>query len=194
MNVGIKPLEGDTLTSDITNTVRTSKQSKRITGDSLLNYININPGIRYRELLRLSGFGNGVLTYHLFMLERKGKIRVHRIRTKITRYYLSQIPDKDTNMLSSLKNKMTRQLVMYILTHDMCSFSSIVECSGKAPSTISWHLNRLRDTGIISVETSERSQHYTLVNSIEVKKILRSYKQAFMDKSVDNYVEMMNQL
>lgn len=194
MNVGIKPLEGDTLTSDSTNTVRTSKQSKRITGDSLLNYININPGIRYRELLRLSGFGNGVLTYHLFMLERKGKIRVHRIRTKITRYYLSQIPDKDTNMLSSLKNKMTRQLVMYILTHDMCSFSSIVECSGKAPSTISWHLNRLRDTGIISVETSERSQHYTLVNSIEVKKILRSYKQAFMDKSVDNYVEMMNQL
>ena len=128
------------------------------------------------------------------MLERKGKIRVHRIRTKITRYYLSQIPDKDTNMLSSLKNKMTRQLVMYILTHDMCSFSSIVECSGKAPSTISWHLNRLRDTGIISVETSERSEHYTLVNSIEVKKILRSYKQAFMDKSVDNYVEMMNQL
>ena len=82
MNVGIKPLEGDTLTSDSTNTVRTSKQSKRITGDSLLNYININPGIRYRELLRLSGFGNGVLTYHLFMLERKGKIRVHRIRTE----------------------------------------------------------------------------------------------------------------
>lgn len=194
MSVGINPLESDTLTSDSPNTIRTSKQCKRITGDSLLNYISINPGIRYRELLRVSGSGNGVLTYHLFMLERMGKIRVHRIRNKITRYYLSQIPDKDTKMLSSLKNKVARQLVMYILTHDMCSFSSIVECGGKSPSTISWHLNRLRETGIISVETSERSQLYTLTNSREVKKILRCYKRAFMDKSVDNYVEMMNQL
>jgi predicted transcriptional regulator len=194
MNVEIKPLVGNTVTSDSTNTVKTSKQPKRITGDSLLNYIKINPGIRYRELLRLSGFGNGVVTYHLFMLENKGKIRVHRIRNKITRYYLSQIPIKDTRMLSILKNKMARQLVIHILTHDMCSFSSIVECSGKAPSTISWHLNRLRETGIISVQSAERSQLYTLVNSIEVKKILRSYKQAFMDKSVDNYVQMMNQL
>lgn len=83
---------------------------------------------------------------------------------------------------------------MYILTHDRCSFSSIVECGGKSQSTISWHLNRLRDTGIISVETSERSQLYTLTNRREVKKILRCYKRAFMDKSVDNYVEMMNQL
>lgn len=103
MNIEIKPLEEDILTSESTNIIETSKQSKRITGDSLLNYISINPGIRYRELLRLSGSGNGVLTYHLFMLESKGKIRVHRIRNKITRYYLSQIPDKDTKMLSSLK-------------------------------------------------------------------------------------------
>ncbi|HEY7079974.1 MAG TPA: ArsR family transcriptional regulator [Nitrososphaeraceae archaeon] len=194
MNVDIKPLEEGTLSSDSINTARAFKQSKRITGDSVLNYINIHPGIRYRELLRLSGFGNGVLSYHLLILERKGKIRVHRIRNKMTRYYLTQIPDKDTKMLSFLKNNMARQLVLYILNHDMCSFNSIVECSGKAPSTISWHLNRLRDTGIISVEAAERSQLYTIVNKKEVKKILSRYKQVFMDKSVDTFVEMINQL
>jgi predicted transcriptional regulator len=112
----------------------------------------------------------------------------------MTRYYLTHIPDKDTKMLSSLKNNIARQLVLYILTHDMCSFNSIVECNGKAPSTISWHLNRLRDTGIISVEAAERSQLYTIVNKKEVKKILSRYKQVFMDKSVDTYLEMINQL
>ncbi|HEY7078541.1 MAG TPA: hypothetical protein VH500_02500 [Nitrososphaeraceae archaeon] len=193
MNVDIKPLE-DILSSDSTNTARASKQSKRIPGDSVLNYINIYPGIRYRELLRLSGFGNGVLSYHILILERKGKIRVHRIRNKMTRYYLTHIPDKDTKMLSFLKNNIARQLVLHILTHDMCSFNSIVECSGKAPSTISWHLNRLKDTGIVSIEAAERSQLYTIVNKREVKKILSRYKQVFMDKSVDTYVEMINQL
>ena len=194
MNSESRVLEEPPLIYHHISTIQTSKEPKRIIDESILNYINIYPGIRYRELLRLSGFGNGVLTYHLLMLERKGKIRVHRIRNKITRYYLTQIPDKDAKIISSLKNKATRQLVLFILTHDMCSFSSIVECSGKAPSTISWHLNGLRDMGIVSTETRERSQLYTLVNSKEVKKILSSYKGVFLDESVDNYVEIMNQL
>jgi predicted transcriptional regulator len=37
--------------------------------DLLLNHIEQAPGIRYRELLRLTGFVNGVLTYHLAALE-----------------------------------------------------------------------------------------------------------------------------
>jgi predicted transcriptional regulator len=32
------------------------------------------PGIRYRELLRLSGLSNGVLTYHIANLEKFGRI------------------------------------------------------------------------------------------------------------------------
>jgi predicted transcriptional regulator len=33
--------------------------------NKLIRYINEQPGIRYRELLRLSGLSNGVLTYHI---------------------------------------------------------------------------------------------------------------------------------
>jgi predicted transcriptional regulator len=36
----------------------------------LVQYINENPGIRYRELLRLTSLANGVLTYHLSVLEK----------------------------------------------------------------------------------------------------------------------------
>jgi predicted transcriptional regulator len=173
---------------------RTSRESARVTSTSLLGYINKNPGIRYRELLRLSGAQNGVLSYHLSLLERKGKIRIHRTRNSMTRYYITQIPDKDTKIISSLKNGMMRQIVLYILTHDMCTFGDIVKSSGKAQSTISWYLNRLKDVGIISVETGERFQLYALADSKEIKKILCKYKNIFLDESVNNYVEMMNAL
>jgi DNA-binding transcriptional ArsR family regulator len=93
-----------------------------------------------------------------------------------------------------MRNKMTRQLVLFILEHDRCTFGEIVESSGKAPSTISWHLSRLRDAGIISVSYDERSQHYTVVDSKEIKKILVMYKDAFLDRAVDNYVGIMDQL
>ncbi len=173
---------------------RTIQEFRNDIDESLLECIYRNPGVRYRELLRIFHVGNGVLTYHLSILEKLGKIRVDRKRNKITRYYLTGVPDEDTDLIGQLRNKMTRQLVLFILEHDHCTFGEIVENSGKAPSTISWHLNRLRDAGIISMSYGERTQHYTIVDSREVKKILVMYKDAFLDKVVDNYVGIMDQL
>ena len=46
--------------------------------NKLINFINSQPGIRYRELLRLSGLTNGVLTYHITNLEKSGRIIADR--------------------------------------------------------------------------------------------------------------------
>ena len=178
----------------IEHSAQTFQEVRSGIDESLLTCIDRNPGVRYRELLRISRLGNGVLTYHLSILERMGKIRVDRKRSKITRYYLTGVPDGDTDLIGSMRNKVTRQLILFVLEHDLCTFSEIVGNSGKAPSTISWHLNRLRDVGIISVSLGERSHHYTVVDSREVKKILFTYKEAFLDKIVDNYVGIMDQL
>jgi predicted transcriptional regulator len=174
--------------------IQTIQEFRSDIDESLLVCIDRNPGVRYRELLRISRLGNGVLTYHLSTLERIGKIRVDRKRSKITRYYLTDVPYEDTDLIGQMRNKMTRQLILFILEHDRCTFGEIVENSGKASSTISWHLSRLRDAGVISVSLGERSQHYTVVDSREVKKILVIYKDAFLDKIVDNYVGIMDQL
>ena len=178
----------------IEHSAQTFQEVRSGIDESLLTCIDRNPGVRYRELLRISRLGNGVLTYHLSILERMGKIRVDRKRSKITRYYLTGVPDGDTDLIGSMRNKVTREIILFILEHNLCTFSEIVGNSGKAPSTISWHLNRLRDVGIISVSLGERSHHYTVVDSREVKKILFTYKEAFLDKIVDNYVGIMDQL
>jgi predicted transcriptional regulator len=178
----------------IEHSAQTFQEVRSGIDESLLTCIDRNPGVRYRELLRISRLGNGVLTYHLSILERMGKIRVDRKRSKITRYYLTGVPDGDTDLIGSMRNKVTREIILFILEHNLCTFSEIVGNSGKAPSTISWHLNRLRDVGIISVSLGERSHHYTVVDSREVKKVLFTYKEAFLDKIVDNYVGIMDQL
>jgi predicted transcriptional regulator len=188
------PAKSEGTSQLLENSVQTVQEFRNDIDESLLTCINRNPGVRYRELLRIFQLGNGVLSYHLSILERIGKIRVDRKRNKITRYYLTGVPDEDTDLIGQMRNKMTRQLVLFILEHDRCTFGEIVENSGKAPSTISWHLSRLRDAGIISVSYDERSQHYTVVDSKEIKKILVMYKDAFLDRAVDNYVGIMDQL
>ena len=44
----------------------------------LLVCIDENPGIRYRELLRMTNSSNGVLSYHINKLEKMELVNVER--------------------------------------------------------------------------------------------------------------------
>ena len=165
----------------------------------LMKHINAQPGIRYRELLRLSGLSNGVLTYHIANLEKSGRIIAARsINNKITRYYPNNIPIEETDIIGHIRNNAARQIILFILEHDSCTFNEIIEYTKKAPSTISWHLKRLRDSGIISVfynHTSRCQQLYKIRDFESITSILSKYKGSFaVDKIVNNYTDIMESL
>jgi predicted transcriptional regulator len=158
----------------------------------LLTNIEKNPGIRYRELLRTTGLVNGVLTYHLAALEKSDVIKVDR-QPGTTRYYMLTISDKEANILKYVRHTPLRQILLFILEHDQCTFNEIVSHIGKAPSTVSSHLRRLKDGGVISVRYGEY-QLYSLTEKDLVFDVLAKYKASFTDKVVDNYAEMMEEL
>ncbi len=158
----------------------------------LMNQIEQTPGIRYRELLRLTGLVNGVLTYHLAALEKANVIKVDR-ESRITRYYPVNVSEKESAILKFVRHEPIRQIVLFILEHDMSTFNEIVNHTGKAPSTVSSHLKRLKDAGIISVRYGEYHL-YRLVERDVVAEVLSKYKASFVDKAVDNYTHMVEEL
>jgi predicted transcriptional regulator len=160
----------------------------------LLHYIGENPGIRYRELLRISNISNGVLAYHLTLLEKSYRIKVDRNKNKkMTRYYSNNIPLTETNIIGYIRHDATMQIISFILEKDLCSFNEIVEHTKKAPSTISWHLKRLKEAGIISVQYGQYHL-YQITDREMVAEVLHKYKQSFIDKVVDNYTKIMEEL
>jgi len=158
----------------------------------LLEQIEHTPGIRYRELLRLTGLVNGVLTYHLAALEKANVIKVDR-GLRITRYYPVNVSEKESAILKYVRHEPIRQIVLFILEHDMPTFNEIVDHTGKAPSTVSSHLKRLKEAGIISVRYGE-CHLYRLVDRELVAEVLSKYKASFVDKVVDNYSQMIEEL
>ena len=162
----------------------------------LIRHINEQPGIRYRELLRLSGLSNGVLTYHITNLEKSRQIIVDRNnKTKTTRYYSNYIPAEETDIIGCIRNNSARQIIVFILDHDSCTFNEIIEYTKKAPSTISWHLKRLKAAGVISILYTGHCQHTYKVRDFEsVTNVLSKYKESFTDKIVNNYTEIMEDL
>jgi predicted transcriptional regulator len=158
----------------------------------LMNQIEHTPGIRYRELLRLTGLVNGVLTYHLAGLEKANVIKVDR-GSRITRYYPTNVSEKESAILKFIRHEPIRQIVLFILEQDMSTFNEIVNHTGKAPSTVSSHLKRLKEAGIISVRYGEY-QIYRIVERDFVAEVLSKYKESFVDKVVDNYIQMVEEL
>jgi DNA-binding transcriptional ArsR family regulator len=159
----------------------------------LLRSIEENPGIRYRELLRLTGLVNGVLSYHLSALERANVIKVNR-ESRITRYYPVNVSDKESAILKFVRHEPIRQILLFILEHDMCTFNEIVDHTGKAPSTVSSHLKRLREASIVLVRHGEYHQLYRVVERDLIAEVLSKYTASFTDKVVDNYTEMLEEL
>jgi predicted transcriptional regulator len=158
----------------------------------LLKHIEENPGIRYRELLRMADLVNGVLTYHLAALEKSDVIKVDR-QSRMTRYYPVSMPDNESAVLKFVRHEPVRQIVLFILKSDICTFNEIVEHTQKAPSTVSSHLKRLKEAGIISVKYGEY-QLYKLADKELVAEVLSKYKASFADRVVDNYAEMVEEL
>ena len=160
----------------------------------ILECIYNTPGIRYKELLRLTRLKNGVLSYHLTILEKLNKIRIDRHNKRVTRYYIVNIPKEESDIIGCFRNIVTRKITIFILQHDLCTFNEIVDHINKAPSTVSWHLKRLRDAGILLIIYGENHQLYRVADGDIIANILYKYKESFVDKVVNNYTEMMEEL
>ena len=159
----------------------------------LVKHMEQTPGIRYRELLRLTGLVNGVLTHHLAVLDKANIIKVYR-ESRLTRYYPVGVSDKESAILKFVRHEPTREILLFILENETCTFNEIVDHTGKAPSTVSSHLKRLREADIVSVRYGEHYQLYCIVQGDLVAEVFSKYTVNFVDKVVDNYTGMLEEL
>ena len=160
----------------------------------ILNHIRKSPGTRYRELLRLSGLTNGALEYHLKILEKTQQIMVDRQNGRRPRYFPLDMVAGEARIMGHIRNKSSRQIVLFILEHNLCTFGEILEYMKKAPSTISWHLKRLVETDVISIIHGQELQLYKISNTKLVSSVLSKYKDNLSDKVADEYYEMFGQI
>ena len=164
------------------------------TQDKIVKYVNEIPGIRYRELLRMTGLSNGVLSYHLRSLDNSGKIRVNRVNNRVTRYFSYDVSTHESHIIGLLQQETTRKIILYILENGACGFNDIMIHTKKVPSTISWHMARLKVANIVKVRKQNEFNYYEIgMNRLILQDLLSKYTRSFTEKIVDNYVDMINE-
>jgi DNA-binding MarR family transcriptional regulator len=156
----------------------------------LLLFIGENPGIRYRELLRLINSSNGVLSYHINKLEKMELVNVDR-KSRITRFFPRNISNEIMVLLGILRNQTSYEIMKLLYESGPVSQSEIVKYTRKSASTISWYIKKLLGDNIIYIRNKQGT--YDGNNDISFKMQLTGKRVNFYDLSNRNLVsDVMN--
>lgn len=153
-------------------------------------YENIKkfPGIHFRELLRKSDIAVGQLSHHLAYLEKLGTIKEKKYNG-FTRFFPQELKEHDRNLLSVLRNKNSRKILLKLLETSKISHKEMVNYLKLSPSTVTWYLERLNQADVVIRIRRGKQQNYYLKNKEELVKILQAYKESFLDKLVNKFIE-----
>ncbi|HEY7757322.1 MAG TPA: winged helix-turn-helix transcriptional regulator [Nitrososphaeraceae archaeon] len=132
----------------------------------LLLSIDENPGIRYRELLRLTNSSNGVLSYHINRLEKMDLVIVER-RARMTRFFPRNISNEIMGVMGFLRNRTSYEIIKLLYDRGPTSQQEIINYTKKAASTISWHMKKLLDDNIVCIK--DKNTIYDGNNDVGIK-------------------------
>jgi DNA-binding transcriptional ArsR family regulator len=81
-----------------------------------------------------------------------------------------------------------------VIDNNLCTFNEIVDHVEKAPSTISWHVKKLREAGILRMIHGNDRLLYSVIDKAIVNRILLEYRETFTDRVINNYADMFEKL
>ena len=147
-------------------------------------------GCSFHDLKRESSIAAGTLRYHLHYLAKYGVITAQKDGNKI-RYFAKDIAEKDRKVLVLLRQKKSRHIVLQILNKKACSQRELVQILGVAPSTMSEYLAKLVKNQVLNAVKKEGGLQYSLaMEEAEIIGVLITYKESFLDKLVDQTIDM----
>jgi len=158
----------------------------------LVDIIEKNPGIKFREIMRETGMKNGVLSYHTRKLEKIGVVKVERSSRK-TRFYPLGITNEELVLIKSLRQETPKQILLSLLETEL-AFSKIVEKVKKSPSTVSINLSQLIDDNLVEFKIIDQKKVFSIKDKEIVLSAINKYHPTLIERSADRLADIFNSL
>jgi len=159
----------------------------------LVDIIDKNPGIKFREIMRETGMKNGVLSYHARKLEKNGVVKVER-GSRQTRFYPLGITNEESVLIKNLRQETPRQILLSLLDEKELTFNKIVEKVKKSPSTVSIYLSQLTDDSIVEIKIIELKKVFYIKSEETVQNAINKYHPTLIERSADRLADIFNSL
>ena len=151
-----------------------------------------NPGVHFRALLDELDYAQGTFQYHLRWLSDEGFIEASDDGS-YTRYYpAAKFDDTDQTVMNALRREYSRRILAHLLVDGPLSTTDLSDRLNKAQSTVSWHLSKLANAGLVTKERDGRSVAYEVSDADQIKYLYTTHRRSFTDKVVDRLLGLWN--
>ena len=159
----------------------------------ILRTIEKNPGIRYREIMGELGLKNGTLSHHLQKLEGQSVLRVERT-PRVARFYPLSVNTAEIPIIKRLRQETPRRILRLLLDLDEVNFSEMFLRIKRSPGTTSRYVTELVDDGIVKDRFEKGKRFFSLPDKYTVNKLISKYHPDLMDKTTENYSDIIESL
>ena len=160
----------------------------------MFNIILHNPGLHLRKIAELLEMSSPLAEYHLTYLEKNNRvISVQDDKGYYKRFYIkySDVGVEDKQKLSILRQEPLLKIALLLIKHRSLKHKELAEKLHISPSTLSYHLNRLVEQGILEVLHYGTEKGYSLKNEKEIIWIIRRYK---LDQIIEGFKDTWRDL
>jgi len=131
---------------------------------SLFEAVERSPGVNLSMLADETDGSLSTVRHHLRILEAEHLLGTKRIRGQ-RRYFLSN--ESEPALVAALDDTATEPILRTLAQTGSATVSDLADALGRDPSTISHHLSRLEDDGLIERERDGRSVENSLATTAE---------------------------
>ena len=159
----------------------------------ILRTIEKNPGIRFREIMDELGLKNGTLSHHIQKLEQQSVLRVERT-PRVARFYPLSVNEAEIPIITRLRQETPRRILRLLLDLDEVNFSEMFLRIKRSPGTTSRYVTELVDDGIVKDRFEKGKRFFSLPDKYTVDKLISKYHPDLMDKTTENYSDVIESL
>jgi len=150
------------------------------------------PGSHLRALHRQLDYAKGTVQYHLQWLIDHELVEAES-DGEYTRYYPAHaFAADDKRILSELRRSYSRTIIAHLAADGPLTTSELAERVGRSRSTVSWHLSRLHEAGMVEKRREGRHVRYGLVDRDRLLTLYVAYEGSFTDRLLDNVLDLWN--
>lgn len=153
----------------------------------IYDHLQLAPGLHLRQIQRDLQIPMGTLEYHLHQMEKAGLVVVRedgRFKAFFTNDGLDR---RDRDFLYYLRQEMPRRIALEVVDWPNISFQELGGRLPIGPSTLSFHLKKLKFGGLVEEHRDGNRKTYTCTDPPRVRMLIVRYRPTFIDDVVDRF-------
>ena len=135
-----------------------------------------NPGLHVRKIAEILSLQGQLADYHLAYLERAHIITMIKEEGFRRCYPTGKLSFIDRQRISILRKETPLKIIVFLIQHPCSTHKEILDHLDVVKSTLSYHLTKLLNHGIINVQLQENEKKYSVGNAQEIITLLIKYK------------------